>query len=794
MITRIGRRLLSAPGAAPQLAAAVVFMLVASGSQATVGDARLWISNVAAFLLAAGGAIGCVRSARPATGRARRGWVALALACASWSAGQVAWTVLQTVFDEPTPFPSVADVGYLGFPPAALAAFLWLSPPASGLQVPRRLLDGLTVGCAIGLVAWLSVLASIATDTGSLLTVAVGLAYPVGDVVLLTIAVLTIAQTRGHPGSWPLLGTAALAMAWSDAAFSYLTSRDAYYPGGPADWGWWAAFCLFGLAGAQVRRGTEAPVDDRSEGGGLLGYGTLAAAAVAVIATYAHGERFDETTGALIVVLVVLVLVRQYVALRENRGLARAVQAREAELHRLAFHDGLTGLANRALFLDRLGHALDLAAREARPVSIVFCDLDGFKTVNDSLGHAMGDALLVAVAGRFRGLLRVSDTLARLGGDEFAVLVEAGDGETVARALADALTGPFVLTGRTVAVAASIGVATTDPRRTPEAPAALLHRADVAMYAVKASGRGGVLSHEPDDPLDVTPTVEPTGRHRAPRRYALDEALADAIDRGTVRAFYQPVVDTVTGRIVALEALARWSYEGREVGPNVFVPIAERTGLSGRLTELMLDRACAQLGRWSRELGHQRLRVAVNVSPADLGDAQLPGRVGRVMERYGLAAQQLALEVTETPMWRPDEVLDVLHALRDLGVRIAIDDFGTGHSSLSRLASMPLDTLKLDRIFVADIDHDLARRGFLEGLLDLARHLGLRTIAEGVERPGQLLALRTLRCDLVQGHLTGYPSSAETLTPLILADIPMLPFGLQPGWRVRPDGAVLSSR
>lgn len=804
----------------PLLIAAIAFIVMAGVCRATHGDLLVWCSNLGSLLLAVGAAAGCARAARRTRGRLRRGWTAMAVACGSWAAGQVVWTVLESALGEATPYPSLADVGYIGFIVAALVAFGLLNPPASRSQHARRWLDGLTVGVAILLVAWLLVLRQVASQYESSAGLVIGLAYPVGDIVLLTVAGLTIAQSHGRPDGWRRLAAGALAMAYSDGAFAYLTATDSYRSGGLPDWGWWAAFCLFGVAGIRVRppqRPDTAPAPDlRPEINFLPGYATLAAAVLTVVAAYGSGTRLDAPAGVLTVVLVLLALIRQFVGLRENRQLRRAVLARETELYRLAFSDELTGLPNRALFLDRLGHALDLSAHEPHPISVVFCDLNDFKAVNDSLGHAMGDRLLVAVAQRFSAVLRDTDTLARLGSDEFAVFVEQSGGDdrsvdAVAETLRGALAEPFVLLDRSVSVSASIGTATAGPRRTPETAAALLHRADIAMYRARTADpvvaeragagepvTGGTPVVSDADPAgtgaaaDVDAAVTPPhGRHRSSAGSdQLAAALADALERRAVRAVYQPVVDTVTGRISALEVLARWTHEGRAIGPDVFVPIAERTGLSSTLTALMLDQACAQLGSWTRQLGHQRLRIAVNVSPTDLLDAELPLRVARQVEQWGLVPEQLALEVTETEMWRPDEVLDVLYALRRSGVRIAIDDFGTGHSSLARLANLPLDTLKIDRVFITDIDHDDARLRFLAGMMDLANHLGLRTIAEGVERPGQLLALRHLRCDLVQGFLTGRPAAPETLTPLILSDATMLPFGLQPSWRSGGANAV----
>jgi EAL domain-containing protein (putative c-di-GMP-specific phosphodiesterase class I) len=329
-------------------------------------------------------------------------------------------------------------------------------------------------------------------------------------------------------------------------------------------------------------------------------------------------------------------------------------------------------------------------------------------------------------------------------------------------------------------VTASIGVATveagqdTGPGTDAATRAAtLLHRADVAMYAVKASGKGDVAAHTAA--LESEPNGR-AGRHAVRRvRPALPEAFAEALHRGDVQAIYQPVVDPVSGRIAAMEVLARWTHEGEPVPPAVFIPACTEAGLSGQLTALMLEQGCAQLGLWNAGLAHRRLRIAVNVDPTEFGDSGLPDRVAGVLRRYGLSPGQLALEITETAVNnRPANAVDVMHRLRALGVRIALDDFGTGYSTLSRLSRTPVDTVKIDRSFVAHIDHDEQQRWFLRGLLDLARHLGLRTVAEGVERAGQLHELRRQGCDLVQGHFVARPATGAQLTPAVLADLPIL--------------------
>jgi diguanylate cyclase len=357
------------------------------------------------------------------------------------------------------------------------------------------------------------------------------------------------------------------------------------------------------------------------------------------------------------------------------------------------------------------------------------------------------------------------------------VLVEQGDDATAAaRRLLATLREPFHVHGRSVEVSASIGVATVEPGQDADADtatraASLLHRADVAMYAVKASGKGDVAAH--------TATLEGrdrAGRHEVRRvRTPVPEAFGAALTRGDVRAIYQPVVDPVSGRIAAMEVLARWTHEGEVIPPSTFVPACAAAGLSGQLTASMLEQGCAQLGLWNAGLTHRRLRLAVNVDPTEFGDETLPDRVAGILRRYGISPGQLALEMTESAVNnRPANAVDVMHRLRGLGVRIALDDFGTGYSTLSRLARTPVDTVKIDKFFIANIDHDEQQRWFVRGLLDLARHLGLRTVAEGVERAGQLHELRRQGCDLVQGHFVARPASGAQLTPAVLADLPVL--------------------
>jgi diguanylate cyclase (GGDEF)-like protein len=432
----------------------------------------------------------------------------------------------------------------------------------------------------------------------------------------------------------------------------------------------------------------------------------------------------------------------------------------ELELAHQAFHDGLTGLANRSLFLDHAEQALRRVQRTGCPPVVLFLDLDGFKDVNDSLGHLAGDALLRTIASRLLGVVRAGDTVARLGGDEFAVLVDdTRGGLPEAAALAQRLLAvigePVDLDGQRVTVAASIGIVAAEPDATP---LSLFRDADIAMYRAKAAGRAQWVVFDPDM------------RAVALERIELARELAGALAAGQLRLAYQPVVDLQTERIVGFEALLRWQHPTLgAVGPDRFVPVAEDSGEIVPIGRWVLAEATRTVARWQRARPCSPLSMAVNVSARQLAGGTLLRHVAEALSESGLAPSSLVLEVTETALVTdPEPVAERLAELRALGVRLALDDFGTGYSSLSYLRQFDVDVLKIDRSFVSLLDGSPEDAAIVHGLVQLGRTLKLEVVAEGVETAAQRDLLRAERCDLAQGHLFARPLEAADAELLLL--------------------------
>jgi diguanylate cyclase (GGDEF)-like protein len=463
----------------------------------------------------------------------------------------------------------------------------------------------------------------------------------------------------------------------------------------------------------------------------VAGTGTVGLAPIAVLV----GDFSAALLPVLVLPLAALHVAGRHAMLSESRAL----------------HDVLTGLPNRALFQDRVDRALSAAKRDRTKPVVMLLDLDKFKEVNDTLGHHRGDELLKLVGPRIAGVLRSSDTVARLGGDEFAVLLpaapDADAGAEVGQKILEALERPFAVDGAELELGASLGIACFPEHG--EDVDTLMQRADMAMYVAKGTRSG----HELFDAAGSRPDP-----------LAVVGDLRRGLSRGELGVVYQPKVDLATGELRGVEALVRWDHPSRGVVlPSSFVGHAEHTGLIRPLTMLVLDEALAQVGDWRR--AGLDLTVAVNLSMRSLLDRSLIEDVEALLSKWDVPAEALELELTEsTIMGDPQRAREILQALHELGVGLSIDDFGTGYSSLGKLKSLPVDEIKIDRSFVVGMAHDHSDATIVRSTIDLARNLGLRVVAEGVEDVHVRDELAALGCEMGQGYFFSRPLEGDALT------------------------------
>jgi diguanylate cyclase (GGDEF)-like protein len=440
----------------------------------------------------------------------------------------------------------------------------------------------------------------------------------------------------------------------------------------------------------------------------------------------------------------------------------RDVDKKEAEskLEFQAFNDALTGLPNRRLFSDRLGQTIALASRDGRMIALLYIDLDGFKLVNDSLGHPVGDSLLAQVATRLQTRVRKSDTLARLGGDEFTVILTSlhakEEAASAAKALLDVLAPPFFVDGHQLTIGASVGISVF-PENAKDADE-LMQQADSAMYAAKRDGKNRAMY--------FTPEIGSLVRERL----SLENELRHAIERGEISVHYQPEYDVLSKHLVRFEALARWTHPTLgNIGPDKFIPVAEESGLIVSLGAYIMERACAEAAKWQK-IAPYPVQVAVNVSSIEFRRDHFVEEVTAILKRVGLKPSLLQIELTESVMLRGiHRTSETMKRFKELGVSLAIDDFGTGYSCLSYLPSLPFDALKIDRSFVKELGSKPESTALVHSLITLARNVGMRVIVEGIETSEQLEMIKEFRGDEVQGYLLGRP------TPNPVSQISLLP-------------------
>ena len=676
----------------------------------------------------------------------RLAWTFLGLGLAGNGVGDVVYSLVSAGSDTEQ-FPSPADGFYLCVNPCFYVALLLLLRARLQRFPSSAWWDGLVAACAIGSVASAVAFPAITSATGgSTAAVVVGLAYPLGDLVLLavTAGALGLLGWRVDP-RWTLLSLGFALYAAVDTMFLLQSAEESYVEGTWMDTLWPAASLVLAFVSWRPAR--------RLSTGQLAGWAVLVpplvCTSVAVLMLEVAAVRPVPVPAVALATVTLLGAAGRF-------ALSYRDAAALADSRRLALTDDLTDLANRRALLAELEAA---AAQPAIAVGMLLIDLDRFKEINDSLGHHVGDELLRQLAARLRTALRPNDLLARLGGDEFAVLLRAQPdqpqdvgavaAQQAAQRLARVLDEPFHLDDVALHVTASIGIALTPDHATD--PRELLQRADVAMYAAKSNSTRIGLYRLRDDP------------HSRERLHTLEELRA-ALRTGGIVCHYQPKVTLGTGRVDGVEALVRWQHPVRGLlAPEEFLELAEHAGLMRELTARVLDASLTQVRRW-HDSGIE-VQVGVNMSATNLLDADLPDLVGRSLVSHDLPATALQIEITESVLMADStRSREILNQLRAIGVGVAIDDYGTGYSSLAYLQDLAVDELKLDRVFVARMTHDPRAAAIVRSTIELAHSLGLRLVAEGVEDDETLAVLVRSGCDISQGYHHSRPLPADRLT------------------------------
>lgn len=751
---------------------------------------QLFLGNVLYILPTLVAALVTLAAALKHHGKARRGWLLISASLVAQSVGSSIWGYLELV-PKVEPFPSSADLFYLMFGPLLTVGLFQLMPPLHNrLEGFRLALDlAITVG-AVGLYFWRFLLAPpLAWDMDVWIT-SVSLAYPVLDLLLLSLLLLIV--MRKPRNELPhlelvLMGLGIVAQVGADLLFNAAITAGTYYSGHPLDGLWTASTALIALAACTGLTQRRTPESFATLNGYLvvvLPYLAVASGLGLLLTTQANLAVRDTLSGKGVlygaVVVTLLVVVRQLLAFSENWRLAQhlarqsetlarqsetlarqsetlevKVQERTAELEALsnryrhdALHDALTGLPNRAHFQKQLGQVVT----QDRPFAALYLDFDRFKAVNDSCGHAVGDALLVAIGARLETCMRPGDLVARLGGDEFAVLLgdpnNITDAVHVAERLVQVFQAPLQIGNHTLYCTTSIGIVTGHADRTSAEN--VLRDADIAMYRAKALGKSRFV------------VFEPSMRENIQSRMELETDLRGAVEREELVVYYQPVLHSASGTLAGFEALVRWQHpEHGLVPPSEFVPLAEESGLIIGIDRWVLKTACAQLKAWLPY--SPELTLSVNLSSRQFTWPDLSSFVAGMLTEFRLEPRHLKLELTEgLLMDQSSRVSETLTSLRQLGIKLHIDDFGTGYSSLAYLQRFDADTLKVDRSFVMRMLENGDSAELVRTIINMAHNLKMKVVAEGVETNEQYTQLRDLGCEYVQGYLFSKPVPAAS--------------------------------
>ena len=734
-----------------QLAVAIVAVsLLAGVAQAFLVDSvEFWVTATWSIAVAA---LSWIASRRH-TGRPRRAWALIALAMTFNAIGDIIFGIYAILGDPPSV--SWADPFYLAAYPCILVGMAWWVTIRGRSSIGEIFVDASAVAVVAGLaIVQAFVLAPDVLVSGTFVERFVFAAYPMGDVLLVAaLAAALFSAARRH---FDMLMMVGFAVSLLIADILYGVVQLVTDPRLMADLSDGFYFIAYGLLGAaafvqpvHASAEPEAAVPVRRPISTfrmtVLGIALCGAPGVAIIST-ALGDTVHTPLYIVATIIVsAMVMFRFAGMVRRLETEQRRLNDAETRLLYQASHDALTGLPNRPMVTERLEREIRAARVDRTRLALMFVDLDGFKAINDTLGHQTGDMLLSAVAGRIRAALRPSDLVARIGGDEFLIVAPRLGKESFATTIADrimvSIQQPLPVGENTLQTSASIGIAMM--RQGDDAEQLIAH-ADLALYQAKSAG--GMQSR----------VFDPTMRESADRRADIATGLRDALDRGTLRVVYQPRVRLTGDRVSSVEALVRWP-DRPDIGIPEMIDVAEATNQIERLGRLVLDRAAGDIAAMNLHLASP-IGVAVNVSMRQLLRQDLVREVRDVLDRHGLAPQLLALELTETLLAdEPTIAVEILNQLRATGVRIEIDDFGKGYSSLSRLSSLPIDGLKIDRRFIAGLGIDPAARPMVEAIIGLARAVNVETTAEGIETLEQCAILRDLGCRFGQGFHLGRP-------------------------------------
>jgi diguanylate cyclase (GGDEF)-like protein len=742
------------------LAAAALYPLLPSTTSQNILYSIIGTASVVCILLG-------IRFLQP---NDRTSWYLFAAGGLCFTLGDDAWSYYSLIFHSTLPSPSLADLLYLAGYPFLFVGVMKLTPKPSSLYRREVVIDSFIVTIGAASILWYFLMASyLSDDTASTLAKVVNMAYPVMDLALVFIVCSRLLFSKARQPFHLLLTLSLVVMFVADFIYDLQVLHNSLGGVTYVDALYLVQYVLIAAAAvhpsvsfssAVAEEGGLARDSERALRGGRLPLILLAGfipPTMLVIAAAGGLKTGDLMLAVFCMAMFGAAFVRMGSLVERITNQARKMEINEDRLRYLANHDALTGLANRSLLRERLEEALASQASSGDLVALCLGDLDGFKNINDTLGHAAGDMVLVNVGALLTTFVRSGDTVARLGGDEFAVLMVGAKGRDdvvrFANRIVSSMDQALEEGGSHEGASMSVGVAFGSSESTVEQ---LVSEADAAMYEAKAAGRACVRVFEPEM------------RTRLFERFELVNGFAQALERSEFLLDFQPIYALKEMRLTGFEALIRWRHPMKGMMlPLNFIPLAEETGFILPLGRWVLDEACNQLASWS-DANHAPLSLSVNVSRRQLTSHQLIDDISSVLSITGVAPEQLVIEVTESMLMHdPDMAQTALEDLHASGIRIALDDFGTGYSSLSQLQRFPVDIIKIDKSFVDPLGTEPAGVAIVSSILGLAQSMGLSVVAEGIERTDQLERLLELGCDLGQGYLLGKPLGAASATALI---------------------------